>query len=70
LHRSSNCSALYSERAQGLSYEAAGKESNRLEDVENGSVQSWNEVQEIYMDARRDPVTLSVIPILKTDQMR
>jgi hypothetical protein len=42
-----------------------GKESNRLEAVENGTVQSWDEIQEMYEDARRDPITLYVIPIVK-----
>jgi hypothetical protein len=42
-----------------------GKESNRLEEVENGTVQSWDEVQETYEDTRRDPFTLYVVPILK-----
>jgi hypothetical protein len=42
-----------------------GKESNRLEDVENGTIQSWNEVQEIYEDSRCDPFRMYVIPILK-----
>jgi hypothetical protein len=42
-----------------------GKESNRLEDVENGALQSWDEVQQTYEDSRRDSVMLQVIPILK-----
>jgi hypothetical protein len=42
-----------------------GKESNQLEAVENGTVQSWDEVQGIYEDARRDPFTLYVGTILK-----
>jgi hypothetical protein len=42
-----------------------GKESNKLEEVENGTVDSWDEVRETYEDSRRDPFRLYVIPILK-----
>ncbi len=42
-----------------------GKESNRLEEVENGTIETWDEVRAIYQDSRQDPFRLYVIQILK-----
>jgi len=42
-----------------------GKESNRYEDVENESIESWDEVRETFEDQNVDPWTTFVLPILK-----
>lgn len=42
-----------------------GKESNQLEEVEQGLVHDLEEVQEIYIDPRRDPWRIDVVPMLK-----
>ena len=47
----------------GLTY--IGKESNRLEDVESGTVHDEGEVYTEYLDPRRDEWTTKILPALK-----
>jgi hypothetical protein len=42
-----------------------GKESNRLEEVEEGLIHSWADVQEVYQDPKRDSWLTYVVPVLK-----
>lgn len=42
-----------------------GKESNRYEDVESESIESWDEVREIFEDPQDDPWRTHTVPILK-----
>lgn len=42
-----------------------GKESNRLEDVQNGLIEDEDDVMEEYADPSNDPFRLSVVPVLK-----
>ncbi len=50
-------------RALSLAY--IGKESNKLEEVEAGMHDAWDEVQNEYHDPRHDPWLSLVIPVLK-----
>jgi DNA adenine methylase len=50
-------------RATSIVY--IGKESNRLEEVEEGLIHSPDEVQEVYRDPRQDPWLTHVVPVLK-----
>jgi hypothetical protein len=43
-----------------------GKESNRLEEVEHGTIHDWDEVQSEYHDPSADPWRTLVVPVLKT----
>jgi hypothetical protein len=43
-----------------------GKESNRLEEVEQGTVHDWEEVRSEYHDPNADPWRTLVVPILRT----
>jgi hypothetical protein len=42
-----------------------GKESNRLDEVEENLVHNWDEVREVYFDPKHDPWRARVLPILK-----
>lgn len=42
-----------------------GKESNRLEEVEQGTIHDWEEVRSEYQDPRADPWRTIVIPVLQ-----
>jgi hypothetical protein len=42
-----------------------GKETNRLEDVENGLVHDWGDVMNVYYDPSLDPWRTTVLPQLK-----
>ena len=42
-----------------------GKESNRLEEVEQGVVHDWQDVQDVYTDPRHDDWVTLVVPVLK-----
>jgi hypothetical protein len=42
-----------------------GKESNRLEEVERGTIQEWDEVRPEYYDPKADPWRSLVVPVLK-----
>jgi len=42
-----------------------GKESNRLDEVEQGTVHDWEQVRSEYSDPSADPWKLLVVPILK-----
>jgi hypothetical protein len=42
-----------------------GKESNRLEEVEQGTVHDWEEVRNVYYDPQADPWRTTVVPVLQ-----
>ncbi len=48
-----------------LSISYIGKESNRLEEVQDGLVHALDDVQEVYVDPRQDPWDTFVRPILR-----
>ena len=43
-----------------------GKESNRLEEVEQSTIHDWDEVRSEYSDPRADPWRTIVVPVLQT----
>lgn len=49
--------------AASLAY--IGKESNKLEEVDAGMVQMWDEVRNEYADPRHDPWRTVVVPVLR-----
>lgn len=49
--------------AASLAY--IGKESNKLEEVDAGMVQMWDEVRDEYADPRHDPWGTVVVPVLR-----
>ena len=47
-----------------------GKESNRIEEVEQGTIHDWDEVRTEYHDPKSNPWRTIVVPVLKTMNRR